>query len=398
MKVALVFNAVGGKAGGGGGARQMLELGAALTRQGHEVVVVCHNYEAGGDFEPPAGIEILAVRHAPVEPVVGARNQIERVWRGMKAVSKIVPSDVDVINAHEWPALHAGALASKRTGAPLVWTRNDEGYFENAVIPDDVIVRPQRGRTRLLLGGIGAADFFDARRAAEIVVLDRRNAAMVKRAYRRPAEIVRSGPAAHFFEPPPREEARRRLGVPDDAWLVVSVAILLPHRRFEDTIAAVAQMPEDVHGLVVGDDRHDPAYADSLTALVERLGVGDRVRVPRKSISDEQLRDVYSAADALVFPNWRQTWGLAALEAIAAGTPVVVSNGAGVHDVLEGRAGVEVVEPKRPELIAAALGRLRAADRSAVEPTREWIRTELTNDRYAERMVELYERALAKKS
>src|SRR3954447_23055699 len=158
MKVALVFNAVGGKAGGGGGARQMLELGAALRRQGHEVVVVCHDYEAGGDFEPPEGIEILAVRRGPVGPIVGARNQIERVWRGMKAVSKIVPSDVDVINAHEWPALHAGALASKRIGAPLVWTRNDEGYYETALMPDEVIVRPQRQRTRLLLAAIGAAD------------------------------------------------------------------------------------------------------------------------------------------------------------------------------------------------------------------------------------------------
>src|SRR5437899_2641278 len=87
MKVALVFNAIGGKAGGGGGARQMLELAGALVRQGHEVVVACHDHEPGGDFEPPPGIEILSVREAPVGPIVGPRNQIERVWRGMAALA-----------------------------------------------------------------------------------------------------------------------------------------------------------------------------------------------------------------------------------------------------------------------------------------------------------------------
>jgi glycosyltransferase involved in cell wall biosynthesis len=214
---------------------------------------------------------------------------------------------------------------------------------------------------------------------------------MVRRAYRREAQIVRSGPAQWFFDPPPRAEARARLGVDEGAWLVAGVGILLPHRRFEDLIEAIAQLSGDasVRALIVGDDRHDPAYAGRLASLIAEHGLEDRIALPRTSISDDELRDVYSAADAFVFPNRRQTWGLAPLEALAAGTPVVVSSGAGVHEVLRGRPGVEIVEPERPAEIAAALTRPRERGRDGLEPTREWIREELNNRRYAERMAEL---------
>jgi glycosyltransferase involved in cell wall biosynthesis len=391
VKVALVHNAVGGRAGGGGGVRQMLGLGRGLLAAGHEVVVVCHDYDPASDFAQSDGFEVRAVQTGNVAPVEGPRAQIERVWRGMAAVAKLIPDDVDAINAHEWPALRAGALGAKRTGARFAWTRNDESYFERAVIPDATTVTPPRARTRLLLGAIGAADFTDARRADAIVVLDTRNAGMVKRAYRRDAVIVRSGPADWFYDPPPRAEARARLGVDDHTWLVAGVGILMPHRRFEDLIEAVAQMRDDtaVKALIVGDDRHDPAYGQRLADLIAERGLGDRVTLPRESISDDELRDVYSAADAFVFPNRRQTWGLAPLEALAAGTPAVVSRGAGVHEVLEGRPGVEVVAAEQPAEIAAALGRLRHGDRAVTAPTRAWVREELNDRRYAQRMAEI---------
>ena len=37
-----------------------------------------------------------------------------------------MPSDADVVNAHDWPALRAGRIAARRLNVPLVWTRNNE--------------------------------------------------------------------------------------------------------------------------------------------------------------------------------------------------------------------------------------------------------------------------------
>jgi glycosyltransferase involved in cell wall biosynthesis len=237
-------------------------------------------------------------------------------------------------------------------------------------------------------------DLRDARRASEIVVLDRRNAEMVRRVHRRVARIVGSGPAAPFFDPPARADARARLGIHSDTWLIAGVGILMPHRGFEHLIEAIALLGDDprASALIVGDDRHDPAYADRLASLIADRGLASRVLLPRESVPDAQLRDVYAAADVFVFPNRHQTWGLAPLEALASGVPVIVSSGAGVSDVLSGRAGVRIVPPGDAGEIAAALRAMhRDGAREGIEQTRRWLSEELSNVRYAERMAELFE-------
>jgi glycosyltransferase involved in cell wall biosynthesis len=395
MKVALIHNAVGGRAGGGGGVRQMLELGTNLERLGHDVVVVCHDYQQTTDFEAFRGLEIRAVNVGEVTPMMGVRSTLERLWRGMGAVAGLVPADVDVVNAHEWPALHAGSLASRRLDVPLVWTRNDETFIEQALGRGPSGASRPRLRTRLLFAVTGMLDLRDARRASEVVVLDRRNAEMVRRVHRRDPQIVGSGPAASFFDPPARGDARARLGIDPESWLIVGVGILMPHRGFEDLIEAVALLGDDPSpvALIVGDDRHDPGYADRLAALIAERGLASRVQLPRESVPDARLRDVYAAADVFVFPNRRQTWGLAPLEALASGVPVVVSSGAGVSDVLSGRPGVRIVPPGDAAGIATALRAMYGDGANGIEHTRRWLREELSNVRYAERMAKLFEAA-----
>ena len=114
----------------------------------------------------------------------------------------------------------------------------------------------------------------------------------------------------------------------------------------------------------------------------------------RHNVTDDELKDAYTAADVFVFPNQRQTWGLAPLEALACGTPVILSRGAGVHDALEGRPGVMSVPAEAPDAIASAL--LATIDdhdrRKAVAETRGWIQRELSSEAYARRMTAIYER------
>lgn len=395
MRVALVHERVGGKAGGGGGVRQMLELALGLRREGHDVVIACHDFEQGTEFASTSDlVEVRSVRRGATGREASRGQTASLVLRGMRSVARLIPSDVDVINAHEWPAQRAGAAASARIGAPLVWTRNDETLFERAVIPSETTLRPS-GAMRAAHGAFGALDFLDARRASTIVVLDERNARMARRAYRRPVEIVRSGPARQFFEPPDPDAARDRLGVPRDAFFVLGFGILFPHRRHEDLIAATGLL-SDLDGLqvrIVGSPHAAPAHADALGAAIVDGGLQGVASLEPRALSEAELRDHYAAADAFVFPNERQTWGLAPLEALAGGTPVVLSSGAGVHDVLHGRPGVWTVAPRSPEAIAAAIRDIRSSGAGGLEQTRGWIGAELTAERYAQRMAEIYARS-----
>src|SRR4029077_18978237 len=94
-----------------------------------------------------------------------------------------------------------------------------------------------------------------------------------------------------------------------------------------------------------------PDYVNSLKALAVHLDVSEEVTFAGK-VADEEIGDFYCACDAFVFPNENQTWGLAVLEAMACGRPVLVSRGAAVHEVLTD-GGYCVLFPARdPQAIA----------------------------------------------
>ena len=125
-RIALITDRLGGRAGGGGAARQMLELGRGLRDLGHDVTVACLEYEAESAFaQSMEGLDVRAVHREIGASPVGRFELLRRMRRGMAEVAALLPTDVDVVNAHEWPALHAARVASRRLGVPAVWTRND---------------------------------------------------------------------------------------------------------------------------------------------------------------------------------------------------------------------------------------------------------------------------------
>jgi glycosyltransferase involved in cell wall biosynthesis len=92
-----------------------------------------------------------------------------------------------------------------------------------------------------------------------------------------------------------------------------------------------------------------------------------------------------------VILSQRYAWGLAPLEALASGTPVILTPGAGVYDILAGHPGVQPVPAEDPRAIADAIRRWRSGEgRQGLESTRAWLREEFAFDRYVERMEQIY--------
>ena len=88
---------------------------------------------------------------------------------------------------------------------------------------------------------------------------------------------------------------------------------------------------------------------------VERLGLKDRVAFPG-FIRDSDLAAVYSAATVFVFPSLYEGFGLPPLEAMACGTPCVVSNSSSLPEVT-GRAAM-LFNPTSPEQLVEAVSRV----------------------------------------
>lgn len=376
----------------------MLELAQGLAQRGHRVSVAVHDHVPGGEFEyATRGVDVLAVRQGVVEWSTGRAAIARNYWLDMPKVARLVPRDVDVINSHDWLGLRPGRIAARRLGAPFVWTRNDEAPWERAVVPEGTIYGDPRIVKRALYASTSWPDLRDARRADQIVVLSRRQTEIVRRSYRKSSVVLPFGPPPQFFDPPDRAAARGRVGIPDGVFQVAAFGMLVNHRRFEHLIEAMAHLDDDpsIHALIGGSDHVDPLYADFLQARVAELGLTDRVQLPRRTLSESEMKDMYAAADLFTILNRRYAWGLAPLEALASGTPTLVSEGAQVVDVLAGRPGVAVEPMEDPAATAAAIRRWRSgAGRIGIEETRSWLREELSIDAYVTRMEAIYAAAI----
>lgn len=190
------------------------------------------------------------------------------------------------------------------------------------------------------------------------------------------------------FSPPTREEkaiARAKLGIPSAGRLLLSVGMLDAEvKRMDYVIREVAAVGEArPHLMLVGAAA--PQTPAILALARERLGAAG---FTARALSREEMTTAYRAADAFTLASLREGFGLAILEALAAGLPCIV------HDTpnTEYLCGPHAVRTdlRVPGALAARIA--PACDEAPGEPAKrvrhEWVRArfswETLRGRYAE--------------
>jgi glycosyltransferase involved in cell wall biosynthesis len=159
-----------------------------------------------------------------------------------------------------------------------------------------------------------------------------------------PTRALREGAAS-------RAEARARLGLPADAYVVAGVGRFVPIKGFDLLVAAlgelVAQVP-NAHVVLIGDG----VERGALEAQAAALGVTARLHISG-AVTD--VVGLLPAADVLAAPSRNEGMGRVLVEAMALGLPVVGTRVGGIGDViLDGECGL-LVPPEDPGALAAAL-------------------------------------------
>ncbi|WP_199442927.1 glycosyltransferase family 4 protein [Umezawaea beigongshangensis] len=112
---------------------------------------------------------------------------------------------------------------------------------------------------------------------------------------------------------------------------VASVTPRKGHDLLVDALAAVADLPWSCE--FAGPHSRDPAHVARVRGLVERHGLGNRVRWSGP-LTGAPLAAAYAAADLLVLPSRAETFGMVVTEALARGVPVLATAVSGVPDTL----------------------------------------------------------------
>ncbi len=190
-----------------------------------------------------------------------------------------------------------------------------------------------------------------------------------------------------------REELRAGLGIKPETQLWVSAARLEPRKGLH-TLLPLLQGVNDVHLVVAGDGSQRRALDELVTTR------GLPVTLIGHVTGDEML-DLYAAADLFALPSWRDPSPVSAVEAAAAGLPLLLSTLAGNVDdlVTEGTTGWHF-DPADPDAMAErvrSIARLDVAElatmgEAATRRYRERFDSETCARRSAEALVTLIER------
>lgn len=333
-----------------GGAERQVELIAAASR--HDSSVIC--LYAGGVVE-----DALRARGIPVSTLgMDGWRKAAAVPRLARMLRRLRP---DVVHVHLLSAQLWGIPAARVARVPVIVST------EHSIMETSIEGRPKSEWLRRLYLAL-------ERRVVETIAVSDATARRLREwgvAPERRLTVI--NPPIDFTVRPDgaadRARIRRELGVPDDAVLIGSVGRLDPVKRHATLIRALGDRLRDGwHLVVVGDG----PLRDELEALARELGVAAAVHLtgPRGDVPA-----LFEAMDVFASPSRDETFGMAIVEAVGSGLPVVYAQCPALDGldlprdrVREIARGVDDAEEQRElaaavqDLVDAATGRAPAPD------------------------------------
>lgn len=247
----------------------------------------------------------------------------------------------NAVHSHYWLSGQVGALARDRWGVPLVHTMHTMAKVKNDALAEGDVPEPQArviGEEQV----VAAADMLIANTIDEAKELINSYDADPSR-----VEVVHPGVDLDAFRPTSPAAARARLGLRQDAEVLLYVGRIQPLKAPDVLLRAAAELlrrdPSLRHRLVVavvgGPSGSGLEHPGALAELADVLGIADVVRfVP--PVRRDELVDWYAAATMVCVPSYNESFGLVAVEAQAVGTPVVAAAVGGLTTaVVDGQSG-----------------------------------------------------------
>jgi len=284
--------------------------------------------DAAGEFLERRGIEVHYITEGKFSPKnIGAIARVARDGR------------FDILHLHGYSSANFGRLAARKLGIPAI-------VHEHAVLkvlPHQFIIdRLLRSTTDIAVGVSKAVKDFMIRGRSI------------------PEEKIRviwNGVRLERYQDVPAEKVsafRQRLQVPAEARLVGTVTCLREEKGNRYLIEAAAQLAKQhpqVYFVFVGDG----PLRQALQQQARDAGIGERV-IFTGFVPD--IPPALAAFDVVAIPSLREGFGLAMVEAMAAGKPVVASNVGGLAEIAENEVSALLVPPADATALAQALERL----------------------------------------
>lgn len=215
--------------------------------------------------------------------------------------------------------------------------------------------------------------------------------------------LLPNGIGEKFIDVPvPRDEARRELGLVQDAFYVGTVSSLVPYEGLSTVVEAIARLSSEFPNLlllIVGDG----ADRENLIKLADSLGIAEQCVFPGR-VPREQAHLYHAALDTFVVPRvdsmvTRSVTPLKPVEALASNVPVLASDLPALQELIVDGENGHLIEPGDVSAWANNIRRLILNPKAAQDmgkSGREFVLKNRTWDGNAQHIVEVYGRVINK--
>ena len=351
-----------GKPDTGGQVVFVLELAKRFSRLGYNVDVLTRQFE-----DQPAEDRInrnLRVLRIPF----GGRNFIPK-----EQMHEFLPDFItnflaevnrkglsyDVVNSHYWDAGYSGQRIAEELNVPHIHTPHSLGWWKRKDMKGS---RKDLERTYRFDDRIDK-EFLVYRNCDHIIATTTQQVDILNEAYGIPRDHITMVPPgideSRYTPKRPHnvEELREKLGFRDtDVYCVGRAAT---NKGIDLLIMALPELrkvvPKARLQLAIGaNSKRDQSRVESWKELARELGVSRSIKW-RGYIPDEEMADMYRAAAVFALPSRYEPFGMTAIEAMACGTPTVVTVHGGLHEVIDYGTHALYADPKEPMEFATAL-------------------------------------------
>ncbi|MBI4992195.1 MAG: glycosyltransferase family 4 protein [Candidatus Harrisonbacteria bacterium] len=348
----------------GGTQRQALSLARELQKRGHTIKLYTFLYDADRSYgDMLKNFEVVSLNKGTGPswlksvPLVRHFLQLVNENKLAKELAMMMDDDFDLLNPHDQVSYKVAFYYKKyKRNVPSVWHMNDLPLlcwaYDRLMGADEAF---RQSLVKRFLYYI--ADQYEIRKFLRhqdaIIVVDSFNVDLVKKYMNLEAITVRSGPDTEHFTFTKRTPPSKNIKI-------LTSGILMPHRRYQDTIRAVKMLLDEGCAptlTILGDYENDKKYHQLLINLVNELGIQNNVKFLGR-VSEKDLLRAYAEHDIYVFQHHLQSDGLSPFEAAVSGLPILVSRTAGCHEMLTDHENALIIEPKNPADIAGCVKEL----------------------------------------
>jgi 1,2-diacylglycerol 3-alpha-glucosyltransferase len=363
----------------GGVSRSVSTFARALRQRGHEVLVVAPQYDHGPEREQGVvrmpSLQNLSGHDAAVSlPIPGYLTNV------------LASFQPDVIHVHHPFFLgDTGLRIAAMHNLPVVFTHHTM-YEQYTHYVATHLKALERFTVRLVTEFANHCDHVIAPSSSVATILRERGVLA-------PISVIPTGIDRQAFAQGNGSAARRRYGIPEQAFVVGHVGRLAPEKNLSFLARAVAeylrQRPK-AHFLVVGDG----PMREEIRAICRAAGVDNRLHHPEHELEGQHLYDAYRAMNVYAFSSRSETQGMVLAEAMAAGLLVVALDAPGARDIVRDRRNGRLLPSENIADYLAALdwaATLTPAQQADLNAELAQTAHAFSMDRTVEQLIEVYQ-------